>query len=107
MQSFPPELWTKLGRLIQSRDETIQTSRSLIAKLRVLFKRLLTAELKRRVHMEEQKAQQDKRLFTEKHIAYLIFGYSKVRGIETSDGFVSVKSTSPDTENHYKKWLRK
>ena len=45
-------------------------------------------------YMEEPKAQQDNRLFKERHIAYLIFGYSKIRGIETSDGFVSAGYSS-------------
>ena len=50
MKSISPETWTSWSRLIRCWDKTFRTSRH-----------SLTADFKRRVFMEEQKAQQDSR----------------------------------------------
>ena len=44
------------------------------------LKKLLTADFKRRVGMEEQKAQQDNRLVRGRQIAFVTCDYIKIRG---------------------------
>ena len=71
---------SKKMKLILSQAQEIQTSKYSIRKLRVIPKKLLTADFKRSVYMGEQKTPRDNRFLKRTQIARMIFDYVKISG---------------------------
>ena len=69
------------------------------SKIASALKKLLTADFKRRVYMQERKVQQDNRFLKGRQIVYMINDNSKIRGTgEALLSFNDHQSKSPVEE---------
>ena len=79
-ESAPPRIWTNWSVLVPLLGRIIPDFEVLDSKYASASKKLLTADFKRRVYVEEQKAHQDSRFLQGRQIACMIYDNFKISG---------------------------
>ena len=112
-------LWIKEVELVDSVDE-LRSSSSIrgipMPNFEVLDARIASAlnkiihnsHFKRRINLEEQKAQKEDRFFRGRQIAHLIYEYSRVTGandsVENYADLLTIGLRNDDIQEFYSKW---